>query len=269
MKSKRLILPINRIVRECRDVNTYFFSHQLEAKPGQFVMVTDYEGGEKPFSLADSTTAEFAITVKRVGQFTSRLFQKKAGEYLALRGPYGSSFFICPHRVLLVGGGYGTPPLYFLTRKLLEAGSEVIVVNGARSGDDLIFCEKFRALEVNYHNITQSGCLDRKGTAVDLARELMNTIKFDFIYAAGPEPMLKALQEIVKDTEYQFLMERYMKCAIGICGSCTMDPLGIRLCVEGPVLSRLQIEQLSEFGHYHRDATGARIYFNNGQGFHD
>jgi len=52
-----------------------------------------------------------------------------------------------------------------------------------------------------------------------------------------------------------------MKCAIGICGNCTIDPLGIRLCLEGPVLAREQVVQLTEFGEYHRNAAGTKEYF--------
>ena len=52
-----------------------------------------------------------------------------------------------------------------------------------------------------------------------------------------------------------------MKCAIGICGNCTMDPTGLRLCVEGPVLPKSKVEQLIEFGKYHRDASGKRMKF--------
>jgi dihydroorotate dehydrogenase electron transfer subunit len=63
------------------------------------------------------------------------------------------------------------------------------------------------------------------------------------------------------DIPYQFSFERYMKCGVGICGSCACDPTGIRVCVEGPVLHRAQIEKLTDFGVYKRDATGARVYF--------
>ncbi len=73
--------------------------------------------------------------------------------------------------------------------------------------------------------------------------------------------MMKALQPVVDDYEYEFLFERYMKCAIGICGNCTVDPIGIRLCVEGPVMPKKYVVQLTEFGKYHRDASGKRINF--------
>jgi dihydroorotate dehydrogenase electron transfer subunit len=224
-------------------------------------MLTDFEGGEKPFSIADCSENEFVITVKCIGEFTSRLFQKNVGDYVSIRGPFGSSFFISGGHVLLVGGGYGTPPLYFLAKELIKNGAKITVVNGAKTKEDLVFCHKFRELGVEYHHITQLGCFGREGTAVDLAKEVISEQNIDYIYAAGPEMMMKALQPILGNMEYEFLFERYMKCAIGICGNCTMDPLGIRLCVEGPVLPRRLVEQLTEFGKYHRDASGKRIVF--------
>ena len=135
------------------------------------------------------------------------------------------------------------------------------VVNGSRTKDDLVFCDRFRALGVTYDNITQSGCLGREGTSVDLALEAIREEDLDYVYASGPEMMMKALQPHLSKLKYEYLFERYMKCAIGICGNCTMDPLGIRLCVEGPVLPKEKVEQLSEFGAYHRDATGKRYEF--------
>ncbi len=283
--SKRITLKIGKIMKETDSINTYTFYHKLDARPGQFIMLTDFEGGEKPFSISDCTENEFSVTIKKIGEFTTRLFSKREGDFMSFRGAYGSSFFISNKKVLLVGGGYGVPPLYFLAKRLLKAGTEVVVVNGARTEEDLLFDDKFKELNIKYINITEKGDLGKKGTSVSIAKKLLknqlvpkpqlgnnnhpqagawereNREKFDFLYAAGPEKMMKNLQKVIGDIFYEFLLERYMKCAIGICGNCTVDPLGIRLCVEGPVLRKKLVEQLTEFGKYHRDASGKRIGF--------
>lgn len=259
--SNRVTLKIAEVIKETTDINTYKFNYDLQAEPGQFIMLSDLQGGEKPFSLADCTPEYFSITVKKIGKFTSRLFGCQPGDMLSIRGPFGSSFFISTGKVLLVGGGYGTPPLYFLAKELIKNGAEVSVINGAREMEQLVFCNLFRKLGIVYNNISECGKLPVQGTAVDLAEKALRENKFDHIYAAGPEMMMKGLQSKITDEPYEFLFERYMKCAIGICGNCTIDPLGIRLCVEGPVLPRNLIEKLTEFGSYHRDASGKRIYF--------
>lgn len=259
--NKRSTIKISKIIDETKDIKNFVFKYDLGAKPGQFIMLTDFEGGEKPFSIADCSQTGFMITVKKIGEFTTRLFQKQVGDYVSVRGPFGSSFFVSKGKFLLVGGGYGTPPLYFLAKELMKNGAKITVVNGAKSKEDLVFCDKFRELGVEYQNITQLGCLGREGTSVDLVKDVLREHRFDYIYAAGPEMMMKALQPMIQDYEYEFLFERYMKCAIGICGNCTIDPIGIRLCVEGPVLPKKLVEQLTEFGKYHRDASGKRIVF--------
>ncbi|RLC57754.1 MAG: dihydroorotate dehydrogenase electron transfer subunit [Candidatus Cloacimonadota bacterium] len=255
---KRYTLKIDKIIEETSDIKTFTFKYTLGANPGQFIMLTDFEGGEKPFSISDCTKEEFSITVKRIGEFTTRLFQKCVGDFVSIRGAYGSSFFISKNNVLLVGGGYAVPTFYFFAKVLLEAGADVTLINGARTKAEHVFADRFESLDIIVINTTDDGSFGENGTAVDIAQKIMSQDNFNFLYASGPEMMMKALQDVIGDTNYEFLFERYMKCAIGICGNCTMDPLGLRLCVEGPVLPKEKVEQLTEFGKYHRDASGKR-----------
>ena len=55
---------------------------------------------------------------------------------------------------------------------------------------------------------------------------------------------------------FEVSLERYMKCGIGICGSCCVDPTGWRMCVEGPVIDGEKLKKITEFGKYHRTASG-------------
>lgn len=262
--SSRNTIAIARIVSENPTVKTFYFDYDLGAKPGQFIMLTDMENGEKPFSISECGSDYFGVTIKKLGKFTSNLFEKQVGELLSMRGAYGSSFSLKGEKILLTGGGYATPPLYYLCQELVLRGADITVVNGARTKEDLVFCQRFEQLGLEYKKITDAGCFGRAGTSVDIARELLAGNDYDMVYVSGPELMMKAMRELLKSypgLEYEFLFERYMKCAIGICGNCTVDPLGIRLCVEGPVLARYQVEQLTEFGEYHRNAAGKKEYF--------
>ncbi|MCQ5375778.1 MAG: dihydroorotate dehydrogenase electron transfer subunit, partial [Methanomassiliicoccales archaeon] len=96
---------------------------------------------------------------------------------------------------------------------------------------------------------------------VELAAEMMDNKKYDAVLACGPEPMLIQLFNLCKkyNVDCQFSLERFMKCGIGICGSCAIN--GKRVCIEGPVFSRNELESLVEFGKFRRDASGARITF--------
>ena len=260
---ERVTLPIADIAEESSDVRTLSFAHPLAAEPGQFVMISDLKGDEKPFSLSDCSGGSFSITLRRVGPFTRRLFEARRGDLFSIRGAYGSSFFVQSGRVLLVGGGCAVPPLFFLCRRLLAAGAEPTVVNGARSAEALLFERRFQALPLR--QVTALEDAAEPLTAVDAALRLLQDSRFDALYAAGPEMMLASLIGNCGALDYQLLVERYMKCGIGICGSCTLDPLGIRACVEGPVLPRATVEQLTEFGVYRRSPSGARIPVNAGR----
>ncbi len=258
---ERIVLAIDKIINESETVKTFRFKHNLKARPGQFVMVSDLRNGEKPFSIAYSDDRYFEITVKKVGFFTRTLFEKKVGDRLMIRGAFGSSFFISSGKVLLVAGGYAAPPLYFLAKKLLEAEADVTLINGAKSKSELVFGERFKNINIKYYETSDTEKIDFIGTSVYVAKKFLEKNHYDFIYSAGPEMMMKNLMAVVGRYEYEFLLERYMKCAIGICGQCTLDPIGVRVCVEGPVFGKRILQKLTEFGKYKRDAAGKRIYY--------
>ena len=267
----RISVPIRRVRVEGNSAKTLYVeldSHRNESPPlpGQFFMLTDYQGGEKPISVSEVESTpdggiQIGFTIKVAGPFTRRFQEKGAGDLLSLRGPYGNPFSIRKGRILLVGGGCGTAPLHFLSRTLLGAGAEVTLVNGARTAGELLFSDRFASLPARSIEVLEDR--DHK-TAVDAVRELLKQEVFDFVYAAGPEMMLYTLRPLLDKVDYEFLMERYMKCGVGICGSCTCDPLGIRLCVEGPVLPKAIVEQLTDFGVYKRGPSGEKVPLRSG-----
>ena len=89
----------------------------------------------------------------------------------------------------------------------------------------------------------------------------VNLDSYDRIAVCGPEPMMRAVLAKVTEsgieTKTEFSLHRYMKCGMGVCGSCCIDPSGLRVCSDGPVFSGDLLHK-SEFGHYHRDASGRR-----------
>lgn len=263
---KRTAVKIIRVWDENELYKTFTFSHKLNIDPGQFIMITDYETDENPFSISDCSAYNFSVTIKKVGDFTKTLFHKKEGDMLYVRGAYGRAFTtqrLNKKKILMVGGGCGSAPLRYLGRVLKENHCDILMINGARSSNEIIFAKDFKYMGIETINVTDDGSVGDTGTAVDVMRKILNERDFDYIFVAGPEPMLKNAYEVLKsnNTPAEFLLERYMKCGVGVCGQCTIDPLGFRMCVEGPVLNKDVLGKLTEFGSYRRDASGMRKPF--------
>jgi dihydroorotate dehydrogenase electron transfer subunit len=154
--------------------------------------------------------------------------------------------------------------MYFTARKAAEDGCTLEVIVGARSKEHLLYIDEFTHLKnATLHIATDDGSEGHKGYNVEVLKKLLTEKKIDQVFACGPERMLKAVSDITWEhkVESQLSMERYMKCGFGLCGNCTVDPLGIRMCVEGPVVRNAVARQVTEFGKYHRDELGKKHPF--------
>ncbi|MBN2433844.1 MAG: dihydroorotate dehydrogenase electron transfer subunit [Spirochaetes bacterium] len=257
---KRFALEIESVNIENSGHKTFEVKNIFDVKPGQFFMITDYKNGEKPFSVSRITKERVSFTVKKLGSFTSGLFDMKPGDALYIRGPYGNGFdceLLAGKKLLLVGGGCGTGPLRSLA-EYISGKAEINFINGARSKEDLLFEKGLDANLASYSCATDDGSAGIKGTVIDVCKNTVDLKSHDYIVTSGPEMMLCAVRDYLKDTGIPafYLIERYMKCAVGICGQCSVDPLGVRVCVEGPVFDGDLLSRLTEFGVYKRDASG-------------
>ncbi|MBT3228251.1 MAG: dihydroorotate dehydrogenase electron transfer subunit [Candidatus Marinimicrobia bacterium] len=262
MKCDRQTLPIAAIREENTSLRTFTFNGKLNAEPGQFIMLTIFSQGEKPFSIQDVDENSFSMTIKNIGPFTDRLFKMKDGELVSVRGPYGQSFTRKTGNILMVGGGYATPPLRFLAKKLREDGvTRLVNINGARTAEDLLYVDDFEILCHQSHVATDDGSLGHKGTSVGVMENILKHDSFDRVYISGPEKMMKAAVVVAKKhaLPYEVNLERYMKCGVGVCGSCVMDPTGFILCMEGPIVDNETLDGLDDFGVSHRGKTGHKI----------
>lgn len=261
MRSDRQTLPIAAIREENASLRTFTLNAELNAEPGQFLMLTIFGQGEKPFSILDVDDNSVSMTIKNIGPFTSRLFEMEVGDLVSIRGPYGKTFSSCMGDVLMVGGGFATPPLRFQAKKLRDAGvNHLVNINGARTQDDLLYVDDFRILCHESHVATDDGSLGTHGTSVDVMEAVLKEQTFDQIYISGPEKMMKAAVSVAKryNLPFEVNLERYMKCGVGICGSCVMDPTGLILCMEGPIIDDATLDTLEDFGTAHRGKTGRK-----------
>jgi dihydroorotate dehydrogenase electron transfer subunit len=238
-------LPVAYTIAEVRvetpTIRTFVLEGSVEAEPGQFVMAWLPRLDEKPFSL--SGVSPIALTVDRVGPFTAAMHAQAPGDRLWLRGPYGRGFAL-PDRsntgcspLLLISGGCGVAPLRYLAQVARKGGHAVHAVLGARTAAGLLLEDQFAALGCTVHLATDDGSAGARGTGLDLAASLMETGALAplGLYACGPEPMLERVYRLSRahGLPCQLAYEAYMRCAIGVCGSCVH---GDRLiCRDGPV----------------------------------
>jgi len=252
-------VPIREIREETRTTRTFVLDAESpQAEPGQFVMLWLPGVDEKPMSIADP--APLTITVARVGPFSTELHRRKVGDRVGWRGPYGRGFSLDESRpALLVSGGAGVGPIYFLARRAVERGVSVTVALGARSANDLLYVERFRALGLDLIIATDDGTAGHHGYVTDAISPFTICHAQFAIYACGPEPMLVALHRLCRERDIpgQLSLERYIKCGFGICGQCALN--GFLVCQDGPVFDVEQLDGLRDFGQARRSATGRRL----------
>lgn len=268
MKEKNDIpqaVKILDIVQENSIVKTYTLDISLGGQAGQFANIWIPGLNEKPFSIASDDGTKMQFSIATVGPFSSALAEKKVGDRIGIRGPYGREFtWQANQKIAFVAGGYGAAPMYFLAEQAIANGCEVEFIVGARSEDLLLYTEQIEELKgANLHIATDDGSLGHHGYNTQLLEKIIAEKKIDCIYTCGPEMMMKRVSEIAleKQIAAQISVERYMKCGFGICGNCVNDGTGAPSCKKGPVMHLEDVLKLKDFGKYHRDAEGNKHYF--------
>ena len=220
--------------------------------PGQFVHVKvpalEKSALRRPFSVFNAEDGRVYILYKTVGRGTAALNAAKVGETLEIIGPLGHGFPVkCDGAALLVGGGYGVAPLYFLAKRLIASGwkGRLAVFIGGRTETDLLAVEEFRSLGVELHLAPNDGSKGVKGLVTDPLDDEIIKIreaggKFE-LFACGPDPMLKAVAMRATGTGAKgwISMDRHMICGVGACYACIQKTVrgNSRCCVEGPVFA--------------------------------
>lgn len=221
-------------------------------RPGQFVHLGLPESDiffRRAMSIAaiDLAVAELNVIFKVVGRGTRLLAQYCQGDQVDLLGPLGVPFR--PPRknetCLLIGGGVGFPPLYYLASWLIEKGRDPKSIEffyGGRTSGEIVQRTRLRRLGVRFHPVTDDGSYGIKGLVTEAVEAYLKATahKKLRVYSCGPEAMLKATDALAlrHSIPGQLSLEAPMPCGYGVCLGCVV-PLRAggtaRVCTEGPV----------------------------------
>ena len=238
-----------RIV-ENRPLTSNVYRMQVEGdtqwivRPGQFVNI-EIEGFylRRPISICDYSDNTITLIYKVVGRGTEAMSHMQAGCELDMLTGLGNGFDpdVECRRPLLVGGGVGVPPLYRLAKDLIARGRKVSVVLGFNTAAVIFYADTFREAGADVYVSTADGSTGVKGFVTDAIREA--GIEFDYFYACGPMPMLRALSLAYPAVQGELSFEERMGCGFGACMGCSCKTLAgnKRICKDGPVMKRDEI----------------------------
>ncbi|MCL1865733.1 MAG: dihydroorotate dehydrogenase electron transfer subunit [Spirochaetes bacterium] len=210
--------------------------------PGQFINIKTSANTDpllrRPISIFDAEGNSISIVVRVIGKGTELISRMKPGD-MDVIGPLGKGFTIEKNKkVILIGGGVGNAPLYYLMKKLNDEGTKVTYIYSVKNKDFIFEKNKFKTLADEFFITTDDGSEGIKGMAVDVLRDKISSKDYDRIYCCGPEPMMEKIVQLANtNTPVEVSVENYFGCGVGLCVGCTVDTVEgyKRACVDGPV----------------------------------
>ena len=207
---------------------------------GQFVNIKlDGFYLRRPISVCNVDGDELTIIYKAVGKGTEAMAEMEAGVKLLTLTGLGNGYdtSLSGEEPLLIGGGAGVPPMFYLGRKLIAEGKKPRAILGFGSADEVFYKEEFEKIGIPVTVTTVDGSEGVKGFVTDAMEK-----GYTYFYTCGPEPMLKAIYN-ASETSGQFSFEERMGCGFGACMGCSCQTKygNKRICRDGPVLVKEEI----------------------------
>ena len=219
------------------------------ARPGQFVEVGVAAPStllRRPFSIATIGGGTVTVVYDVHGPGTEWLADADLHDLLDVIGPLGTPFPI-PNRPvspLLVAGGYGAAPLFWLADELRAAGMRADMINGAATEQRLHGVIEAKRQTSSVAFTTDDGSFGTHGRVTDVLEERIEACGTDVVYAVGPMGMLRAVAEECARLQVacQVSVEELMACGVGVCWTCVVpirnrsgEVRNRRSCLDGPV----------------------------------
>ena len=269
--AQQLLAPIisNKKVGQYQQIIINVGDLAALCKPGNFVAIN--VGGSsssmilrRAFAISRvSTSTTFGGTMELIvaphGQGSKWLCAQGEGVVLDIVAPLGTAFGIPTEAVpvLLVGGGYGSAPLFGLAEVLNARGCRVDMLLGASTGTKIYAPMEGKRAVNSMRIYTEDGSMGQAGRVTDPIAELVKDLDIAVVYSCGPMPMLSAITTITNSLSvvHQCAVEEAMACGIGVCMTCVLPVASddgsvsmLRSCIDGPVMdgSKVQWDQVGK-----------------------
>jgi len=232
-------------------------------KPGNFVAIN--VGGDsssmilrRAFAISRvAISATFGGTMEIIaaphGQGSKWLCAQGEGGVLDIVAPLGTAFGIPtePVPVLLVGGGYGSAPLFGLAEVLNARGCRVDMLLGASTASKIYAPMQGKRAVNSMRIYTEDGSMGQTGRVTDPISEIIKDLDVAVVYSCGPMAMLSAITKITDSLSvvHQCAVEEAMACGIGVCMTCVLPVENeqgtvsmLRSCIDGPVMDGSKVQ---------------------------
>jgi dihydroorotate dehydrogenase electron transfer subunit len=232
-------------------------------KPGNFVAIN--VGGDtssmilrRAFAISRvSVNSTFGGTMELIvaphGQGSRWLCAQGEGAVLDIVAPLGTAFGIPTEAVpvLLVGGGYGSAPLFGLAEVLNARGCRVDMILGASTASKIYAPMEGKRAVNSMRIYTEDGSMGQAGRVTDPIPEIIKDLDIAVVYSCGPMPMLSAITKITDEFSvvHQCAVEEAMACGIGVCMTCVLPVENedetvsmLRSCIDGPVMDGSKVQ---------------------------
>jgi dihydroorotate dehydrogenase electron transfer subunit len=232
-------------------------------KPGNFVAIN--VGGDsssmilrRAFAISRvSINSTFGGTMELIaaphGQGSNWLCAQGEGAILDIVAPLGTAFGIPtePVPVLLVGGGYGSAPLFGLAEVLNARGCRVDMLLGASTASKIYAPMEGKRAVNSMRIYTEDGSMGQTGRVTDPIAEIIKDLDVAVVYSCGPMQMLSAITKITDSLSvvHQCAVEEAMACGIGVCMTCVLPVENedgtvsmLRSCIDGPVMDGSKVQ---------------------------
>jgi len=238
-KNFQIDFPVENIAGECRPGQFIEISTGGATLLNKPISISDVSGKQRLYqnSQSDVHVEEMSVVIKNVGIGTEAISKLIPGDKIKIIGPCGNGFPNPEKKAILVGGGVGIPPLYFMAKYYPDTHFTVIL--GAGTKEDIVLEKELKKFEnVELILTTDDGSKGNKGTVIPELKKILDKQK-STIFTCGPAPMLAAIAKIgvEADVTVHASLEAYMGCGIGVCMGCVVPTVrGMeRVCKEGPV----------------------------------